>query len=66
VIALPDTCSADLDPEAASSAVAAIVERDLRNDLVRRLVDLDAKLSFAQLIIDRAQLLDDFLAEANR
>jgi hypothetical protein len=66
VISLPESCSVDLPPEAASSAVAAIVERDLRDDLVHRLVDLDGKLSFAQLIIDRAQLLDDFLAEANR
>ncbi|WP_412067264.1 hypothetical protein [Rubrivirga sp. IMCC43871] len=65
VISLPESCSVDLPPEAVSSAVAAIVERDLRDDLVRRLVDLDAKISFAHLIIDRAQLLDDYLAEAS-
>lgn len=66
VITLPESCSVDLAPEAVASAVAAIVERDLRDDLVRRLVDLDAKLSSAQLIIDRAQSLDDYLVEVSR
>lgn len=66
MIALPENCDPELDPDAVSAAVASIIALDVRNDLVRRIFDLDSKLFAAQLIIDRAQLLDDFLAEANR
>jgi hypothetical protein len=65
-ITLPANCAPELDSEAVSSAVAAIVSGDVRNDLVRRISDLDGKLSAAQLIIDRARLLDDYLAGVHR
>lgn len=65
-ITLPENCAPELNAEAVSSAVEAIVNSDIRNDLVRRISDLDAKLLAAQLIIDRAGLLDHYLAGVHR
>lgn len=61
-ISLPVDCAPQLETDAVSSAVSAVVNGDVSKDLIRRISDLDAKLFAAQLIIDRAALLDDYLA----
>lgn len=66
ITALPANCAPELDTEAVSLAVAAVANGEVRNDLVRRISDLDGKLSAAQLIIDRARLLDDYLARVHQ
>jgi hypothetical protein len=62
-IVLPDNCEPDLDSESISNAINAIMEIDVSNELVRRISDLDAKLFSTQLVIDRANLLNDYLGD---
>jgi hypothetical protein len=62
-IVLPDNCEPDLDSESISNAINAIMEIDVSNELVRRISDLDAKLFTTQLVIDRANLLNDYLGD---
>jgi len=61
---LPEQCALDLAPEDVASAVAAILDPELKRDLVRRIGDLDTKRINSQRLIDRAAALDEFLAEA--
>ncbi len=62
IIMLPENCTPELNPESVSEAVMAIMDLEIRNDLIRRVSDLDAKLFAAQLIVDRSMMLDDYLA----
>jgi hypothetical protein len=62
---LPADCRPGLPPEVVASAVAAIRTQELRLDLGRRLTDLDTKLKNYQRLVDRGQVLDEFLAQAN-
>jgi len=59
-----ETCDLELPSETVNAAIAAIRIPELKLDLVRRLADLDVKLTAAQRMIDRGQALDQFLAEA--
>ena len=61
---LPEQCALGLPPEDVASAVAAILDPELKRDLVRRIGDLDTKRVNSQRLIDRAEALDAFLAEA--
>ena len=60
-IALPESCTLELDPQQVSTAVTSILAADVRSDLIRRISDLDSKIVAAQLVIDRALLLNDYL-----
>jgi hypothetical protein len=64
VLSLPATCEIDLEPRETRQAVSAVLRADIRDDLVRRLSDLDNKLWVTQLMITRVELLDAYLAEA--
>jgi hypothetical protein len=59
-----DTCDMALPSGTVNAAIAAIRTPELKLDLVRRLADLDVKLTAGQRLIDRGQALDQFLAEA--
>lgn len=61
---LPGHCELGLPPEAVAAAIAAIQAPELRQDLVRRLADLDTKLKNYQRLVDRGASLDRFLAES--
>ncbi len=60
-ITLPENCQPILAPVETSQAIRIVLEQDIRQDLNRLLSDLDNKLSAAQLIIDRVELLDKYL-----
>jgi hypothetical protein len=66
VLALPSDCDPDLSHGDVKIGVAAILELNIRKDLVRQLSDLDAKLFSAQLVIDRASLLDAYLLDIQK
>jgi len=61
ILSLPETCEISLTADETSRAVSAILNADIRDDLVRRLSDLDNKLYVARLIVSRADLLDAYL-----
>ena len=61
---LPERCEISSPPEAVSEAVAAILQPDVKLDLVRRLADLDTKLTNYQRLIKRGEGLDEFLSKA--
>lgn len=62
---LPETCDLELPSETIVSAISAIRTADLKHDLVRRISDLDTKLTNYQRLLDRGQALDKFLAESD-
>ena len=66
ILSLPADCDPDLSADEVSYAVTAVIELDIRNDLVRQLSNLDAKLFAAQLVIDRTDLLDAYLLEKQK
>jgi hypothetical protein len=61
---LPERCDPGLQPATVATAVAALHTPELRLDLGRRLADLDTKLTNYQRLIDRGEVLDEFLASA--
>jgi len=63
ILSLPETCEISLTADETSQAVSAIFSADIRDDLVRRLADLDNKLTVTQLIMARVNLLDSYLGE---
>lgn len=63
IVSLPETCEIDLKADATSRAVSAIIAADIRDDLVRRISDLDNKLRVTQIVITRVNLLDSYLDE---
>ncbi|MDQ7017763.1 MAG: hypothetical protein Q9M33_01250 [Robiginitomaculum sp.] len=65
-LALPADCDPDLSPSDASLGVAAILDLNIRKDLVRQLSSLDSKLFAAQLVIDRTNLLDAYLLDIQK
>lgn len=62
IISLPNSCHPDLTPEQVAVAVDAVLQLDIRQDLTRRLTDLDQKLNALARTVDRAKLLDAYLA----
>ncbi len=62
-ITLPAQCEPALSPEQTAEAVQIVLDYDIRRDLNRLLSDLENKLSSAQLVIDRVNLLDNFLEQ---
>ena len=61
VLSLPESCEIDLGLDETRRAVAAIIDADIKDDLVRRLSDLDNKISMTQLMLARIDLLDSYL-----
>lgn len=61
---LPERCELSLRPETIAAAIAAVQTPGVRQDLVRRLADLDTKLKNYQRLVDRGETLDRFLAES--
>ena len=66
VLVLPSDCDPDLSPSEVSSAIATILELNIRKDLVRQLSNLDAKLFAGPLVIDRTNMLDAYLIEIQK
>jgi len=66
VLALPTECDPDLSPNEVQIAVAAIMDLNIRKDLVRQLSNLDAKLFAGPLVIDRTNLLDAYLVDIQK
>jgi hypothetical protein len=60
---LPEHCDLKLPPEEAAKAASALLDPELKLDLVRRIADLDTKRINNQRLSDRAQALDKVLAE---
>ena len=61
ILSLPETCEISLTADETSKAISAIINADIRDDLVRRLTDLDNKLYVTQIMITRIDLLDSYL-----
>jgi len=63
ILSLPDTCVIQLTGLQTSDAVARILDADIRDELVRRLSDLDSKIAATGRIIERLDALDSYLSE---
>ena len=63
LVSLPESCKLGLSPDVTAAAVAAIHNPDLKQDLVRRLNDLETRLKQYQRMIDQGKLLDELLAD---
>ncbi len=61
---LPERCELGLSDDEMAEGAAAILDPELERDLVRRLSDVDTKLTNYEHIIDRGRTLNAFLAEA--
>lgn len=61
---LPEHCDLNLTPDDAAKAASALLDPELKLDLVRRIADLDTKRINNKRLSDRAQALDRVLAEA--
>ena len=57
-------CDPGLPAETVAAGISAIRIPELKLKLVHRISDLDYKLSLSQRLIERSQVLDQFLAEA--
>ena len=57
-------CDLGLPVETVAAGISAIRLPELKLDLVHRLSDLDYKIVLSQRLIERGQVLDQFLAEA--
>ena len=63
IIMLPANCQPILSEEDTAKAIRNVLKQDMYMELNRLLSDLDNKLSAAQLVINRVELLDDYLEE---
>ncbi len=63
IISLPDSCAPEMTQSEIVRGVTTIKTLDIRKPLVRRLSDLDLKLTHAKLFIQRTKLMDEFLAK---
>ena len=62
-ITLQPACEPNLNPTVVSETVNKILNADIRDDLTRRVVDLDSKLQSINLVIERTALLDEYLQQ---
>jgi hypothetical protein len=62
-IVLQSDCNPNLNPTLVSETVEKILNADIRDDLTRRVVDLDSKLQSIELVIERTVLLDEYLEQ---
>ena len=62
-ITLQPDCEPNLNPTVVSETVNKILNADIRDDLTRRVVDLDSKLQSIELVIERSVLLDEYFRQ---
>ena len=62
IISLPEKCEPEMTQDEITHGIAAVKELDIRKSLVRRMSDLDLKISHANLFIERTKLMDEYLA----
>ncbi|PHQ59610.1 MAG: hypothetical protein COC03_05055 [Robiginitomaculum sp.] len=65
-IKLPENCEPVLSADEITHAVGKIISIDIRNDLVRRISDLDGKLIAFELMRGRAALLDEYIKDIQK
>ncbi|VAV98196.1 hypothetical protein MNBD_ALPHA06-331 [hydrothermal vent metagenome] len=65
-IKLPEDCEPVLSADEITHAVEKIISIDIRNDLVRRISDLDGKLIAFELMRERATLLDTYIKDIQK
>lgn len=62
-IVLQPDCKPNLKPILVSETVEKILNSGIRDDLNRRVVDLDCKLQSIELVIERTVLLEEYLRQ---
>ena len=65
-IVLPKICAPDLSADEIRHAVEKIIAIDIRDDLVRRISDLDGKLIAFKIIHRRTILLDEYIKDTQK
>lgn len=63
IISLPENCEPEITVEEIAHGISTIIKLDIRKPLVRRLSDLDLKITHANLFIERTKMMDDFLVQ---
>lgn len=63
IIELPASCEPELSAAEIAQTIDAIIAVDVRKDLVRRIINLDAKIWALKLMLDRTDLLDGHLEQ---
>ena len=61
IIILPANCQPVLTEEETANAIRSVLKQDMHMELNRLLSDLDNKLTAVHLVINRVELLDDYL-----
>jgi len=64
IVTIRENCKLDLPAETVAAGVIAIRRPELKLDLTYRLNDLDMRILYCERLIEQAQRLDHFLAEA--
>jgi hypothetical protein len=63
-VTMRDNCKLGLPADAVAAGISAIRMPELKLDLIYRIGDLDYKIRLSKRLIERGQVLDTFLAEA--
>jgi hypothetical protein len=63
VVSLPESCEPVITTDDIDVAVNAIYELNIRSALVRRISDLDLKLTAARIFIERTTMMDAYLED---
>ena len=66
IASLPDNCDPVMTSAQISKGINAIIDLDIRVPLIRRISDLDLKISQAKIFNMRAKLLDEYLEGLNK
>ena len=61
IISLPESCEPSMTKDEIAHGISTILKLDIRKPLVRRLSDLDLKITHVNLFIERTKVMDDFL-----